>query len=395
MPSEGVPGWASQANTPSSLSQTVPTAPSIRTPAASPPVPPRPSEIEETKPTAAITDATESAQVDATSKTKKKKKRSSTSSASDYPVAVARPPVSKATAVPAPMPDPAPEPAPVSPSRPTTESESDDDETVTDVGMVVALSAVALVGVAVLATLFPFGRFIAATVSVVGLLAGIASLGAEGRAKAAGGLAIGLHFIVLLLVLLLPSWLNLDPWTPEIENAPPAPQAYSHAKQTATLAQWVDSASASWQFKDVRVTIVSATVAPLDLIDPKGVKRPSKEQYLQLVVRVRNIGVERALDLSGWTVGQNLDLVRVVDSAGRTLNTATFEEGYHPEPVFSKQLEKLYPDKFSEVRLIFAAPQPRIDFLRATLPGSMFGFEEEIKFQIDSGSLILMGPKKR
>ncbi len=262
--------------------------------------------------------------------------------------------------------------------------------------MVVALSAVALVGVAMVATLFPFGRFIAATVSVVGLLAGVGSLGAEGRAKAVGGLAIGLHFIVLLLVLVLPSWLNLDPWTPGIENAPPAPQAYSHAKQTATLAQWVDSASASWQFKDVRVTIVSATVAPLDLIDPKGDKRPSKEQYLQLVVRVRNIGVERPLDLSGWTVGQNVDLVRVTDSPGRTLNTAAFEEGWHPaEPAFNKQFEKLYPDKFSEVRLIFTAPQPRIDFLRVTLPGTMFGFEEEIKFQIDSGSLILMGPKKR
>jgi hypothetical protein len=262
--------------------------------------------------------------------------------------------------------------------------------------MVMALSAIALVGVAFLATLFPFGRYISAVLATVGLLGGIASLGAEGRAKAIGGLAIGLHFLVLFFVLLFPSWVGLDAWDGfEIENAPPAPQAFAHGKKTTTLAQWVDSSSASWQFRDVRVTICSATVGPIDMIDPKGVKRKSKDQYLQLVVRVMNFGVERPLDLSGWTVGQNLDLIQMTDSANRALAPATFEEGWTPDSLPNKPLEKLYPGKTSDVRLIFSAPQSRIDFIRVSFPGTMFGFEEVIKFQIESGSIILTGPKKK
>jgi hypothetical protein len=292
------------------------------------------------------------------------------------------------------MPPAAPSPVPTTVS--SNESEAEEDDTVTDFGLVVSLGAVALFCVAMLATLFPFGRIIAAVVAGAGLLGGIASLGAEGRARLAGGVAIGLHSLLLLVLLLLPSWLNLDPWNGiEIENAPPAPQAYSHSKQTATLADWVDSKSASWQFKDVRVTIVSAVINPIDLIDPKGFKRQSKEQYLQLVILAKNIGVERAIDLSGWAVGQNLELVQVTDSAGRALQPASFEEGWSADSPPAKHLEKLTPGHSSEVKLIFSAPQPRIDFLRLALPGTTFGFEEQVKFQIDSGSLFQQGLRKK
>jgi hypothetical protein len=284
---------------------------------------------------------------------------------------------------------PAPTPAPV--------SEPDDDpETATDVGLVVALSALALVGLAVLATLFPFGRFIAGTIAGLGLLGGLASLGAEGRAKAAGGLAAGLHFILLAVVLLLPSWLGLGPWRGDIiENGPPAPLAFSHANQRTSIADWVDASTASWQFKDVRVTVRSAIVGPIDLIGPKGAKRTSKEQYLQLTLLVTNIGVERPLDLSGWVVDQGTEQVQLTDSAGRTLKPATFEEGWLPDSPPSKPVGKLFPNHKSEVRLTFSAPQPRIDFLRLVLPGTMFGFEEMVKFQISVGSLIQMAPQKK
>jgi hypothetical protein len=286
--------------------------------------------------------------------------------------------------------------APAPPSNPTIESESEDDDTVTDFGMVMALSAISLVGVAFLATLFPFGRFISAVLAAVGLVGGISSLGAEGRAKAIGGLAIGLHSLILFFVVLFPSWVGLDSWNGfEIENAPPAPQAFVHGKKTTTLAQWVDAATASWQFRDVRVTICSATVGPIDMIDPKGVKKKSKDQYLQLVVRVMNFGVERPLDLSGWTVGQNLELIQLTDSAGRSLAPATFEEGWNLDSLPDKPPEKLYPSKSYDVRLIFSAPQSRIDFIRASFAGAIFGFEEVIKFQIESGFLVLTGPKKK
>jgi hypothetical protein len=284
---------------------------------------------------------------------------------------------------------PAPTPAPA--------SESDDDpETATDVGLVVALSALALVGLAVLATLFPFGRFIAGTIAGLGLLGGLASLGAEGRAKAAGGLAAGLHFLLLAVVLLAPSWLGLGPWRGDIiEDGPPAPVAFSHANQRTSIADWVDASTASWQFKDVRVTVRSAIVGPIDLVGPKGAKRTSKEQYLQLTLLVTNIGVERPLELTGWAVAQGTELVQLTDSAGRTLKPATFEEGWLPDSPPSKPVGKLFPNHKSEVRLIFSAPQPRIDFLRLVLPGTMFGFEEMVKFQISVGSLIQMAPQKK
>jgi hypothetical protein len=390
MPSEGVPGWAAKANVPTGSSQSVPAVSTTRPNQSVAPVPTRPTETEETKPTAAISDATEPLKLDDTPSVKVKKKRSS-SIGSDVPVAAARPPAKPKEVVPEAAPEPKPAPAP-SPSV-----ESDDDEyEATDFGMVMALSALALFGVACLATLFPYGRFIAGAFAGLGLLGGLGTLGAEGRARLAGGAAIALHGLLLLLILLLPSWLNLDPWIPEIPDTPPAPQAFSHKKQSATLAQWVDSATASWQFQDVRVTIHSATVGPIELLDPKGVKRPSKEQYLQLIVRVANIGVARPLDLSGWTVGNNLELVKVIDSAGREIKPASFEEDWSPLPFSSeKPPEKLYPDHPYELRLLFNAPQPRIDFIRVALPATMFGFEEEVKFQIESGSLILTGPKRK
>ena len=108
-----------------------------------------------------------------------------------------------------------------------------------------------------------------------------------------------------------------------------------------------------------------------------------------------NIGVERPLDLSGWAVGQGAEQVQLTDSAGRTLKPATFEEGWLPDSPSSKSAGKLFPGKTSETRLIFSAPQPRIDFIRLVLPGTMFGFEELVKFQISVGSLVQMATPKK
>ena len=209
---------------------------------------------------------------------------------------------------------------------------------------------------------------------------------------------MGFHLIILALVVIFPSWLNLDPWRPVIDDTPPAPLAFSHTDKRTSLADWVDSASASWQFKDVRVTVLSATVAPIELTGPNGMKRLSKEQYLQLSLRVANIGVERGFDLSGWATNKNPEQVQLTDSNGRPLKPAPFEEGWFPSPTeatSNKRSDKVFPNHSSETRLIFSSPQPRIDYLRLALPGTMFGFKEEIKFQINSGSLIVVAPQKK
>lgn len=355
MPSNGAPGWAP--NQGASTSPTVPSTTRTATQLSSPVS--RPNTADDTKPTTSMSDVT-----------------------GPSPVVPPEPKERRSGSIPPPVPE--------------SSSESDESETATDFGMVVALSALVLVGIAVLATLFPFGRFIAGGIAGLGLLGGLASLGAEGRAKVAGGLAVGLHLIILVLVLLLPSWLGLGAWRENvIEDGPPAPLAFSHTNQKTTIADWVDASSASWQFKDVRVTFRSAVVGPIDLVGPKGAKRTSKDQYLQLTLRVKNNGVERPFDLSGWTVGQGLEQVQLTDSAGRTIKPARFEEDWFPDAPPSKPAERLFPGHMSEVRLIFSAPQPRIDFLRLALPGTMFGFEEMVKFQISSGSLILVAPQKK
>jgi hypothetical protein len=333
---------------------------------------PAPSGIsEETRPTAAITEDT--------IPTKKKKKKRKPAAETDETT-----------------PEPPADPAPVAAAAPAIEEEHD-DEPVTDFGLVVALSSLALVGVAVIATQLPFGRFISAALAGLGFVGGLASLGAEGRARTAGAAACGLHGLILFVVVLFPSWAGLSSWRELIiTNDPPAPQAFSHDSDHKTsIAQWVDSSAASWQFKDVRVTVVSATVGPIDLLGPNQAKGLSKDNYLQLVLRIKNIGVERGIDLTGWATGQTLDGVQLTDSTGRPLKEPQFEGDWRPEPPAKQPFRTLYPDKTVDVRMVFVAPQPRIDYLRLVLPGTVFGFPEEIKFQINTSSLVIMNVQKK
>jgi hypothetical protein len=256
-------------------------------------------------------------------------------------------------------------------------------------GLVVALVALILVGVAVLASQFPFGRFIAVGVAGVGLLAGLASLGAEGRAKLAGALAVGLHFLVLVFVLFLPSWLKLDPWRGSPDEGPKGPFAVEHG--TGSLnpispTDWIDASKSSWENKDVRVTVRSAFVGPIELNGPKDAKRTTKERYFHLLLRVANTGVERQIDLTGWAAGKSTDGVRVSDSSGKQLALATFDDGWLPDR--GKPTERLVPGKTSEIHLIYAAPSGKTDLLRLHLPGAAIGFaSEEIKFHLGSGFL--------
>ena len=349
MPSDGLPGWAKEPQ-PANASGT-------QVPVVAPPTP-----TDETKPVAAMgmADVTEPSPIlppEERAKVKAKLKP-------------------KADPTPASEPEPA--------------AEADEQAEPADVGLVVALGALILVGVAVLASQFPYGRFAAVVIAAVGLVGGLASLGAEGPAKKAGALAAGLNFFVLVLVLLLPSWLNLDPWRgPAADNAPKGPFALEHGTGThksLSTSDWIDAGNSSWEFKDVRVTVRSAFLGPVELRGPKDAKKTTKEPHFQILFRVANIGVERQIDLSSWAIGQGADAVRVTDPTGKQLKLATFEDGWLPDR--GKPAERVFPGKASEVRLIFAAPPAKVDYLRVQLPGAAFGLaEEEIKFRIGSSFL--------
>jgi hypothetical protein len=274
-------------------------------------------------------------------------------------------------------------------TAPESVAELDEPAEPADVGMVVALSALILVGVAVAASQFPFGRVVAAAIAALGLLGGLFTLGAEGRARLAAAVAVGLHGLILVVLVALPSWLSLDPWRgPPEPQRPQGPIALEHGanrSRPVEATEWLDAARFSWEYKDVRVTVRSAHIGPVELIGPAGAKRTSKTQYLHLRLRVVNSGVERDIPLSGWAAGRADESIRILDSTGKAIKPATFEDNWQPDR--GKLSDRLFPGQSSDPRLIFTAPQGKGEGLRVELAGSAVGPAEAIRFQIGSGFL--------
>lgn len=261
-----------------------------------------------------------------------------------------------------------------------------------DLGMVFALVALILVGPAMLATLFPYGRFVTVALAAIGLVGGVLCLGAEGKARLAAASAAVLHFLTLILVIFLPSWLHLDPWlgAPPPEG-PTGPQAVQHGTGTmnpVSPSDWLDASKTSWQFQDTRVTVRSS-VGSAELLGPKEAKRTTKEHYLYLTIQVQNIGFEREIPLSGWAAGQGADGVRVVDANGKPLAPAAFEAGWAPDR--GKPAPRAVPGHGSEVVLLFAAPPAKTEFVRVQLSGTAIGMQEEIKFRTGVGAALPRG----
>lgn len=270
---------------------------------------------------------------------------------------------------------------------------------------VIALVALTLFGVGVLASQFPFGRVIGLALCGVGAVGGAVCLGAEGRARLVAVAAAVLNLVAVALLLFAPSWLGLDAW----RGAPDAGEpkqvlALGHGTNTVAPADWVDGSRASWGYGDIRVTLVSAVIAPVELTGPNGATRTTKEQYLQLLLRIANTGVERRVELSGWAAGRAEGL-RLTDPAGKALKVKTFDPGW--EPPSKPKPGGLFPGKNAEVLFVFEPPPPppnlprknetapRVEFLRLELAGSGVGLEEQpVRFHIP-GSILTSRPGPR
>ncbi len=257
---------------------------------------------------------------------------------------------------------------------------------VTDLGMVAGLIGLILVGPTMLLSQVPYGRIVALVLALIGLLLGVASLSAERRAKLAGGLAAALNVGILLVVLVLPSWLNLGPWLPTrfVLEQPIGPQAIGNGTNTSAPAGWVDASTASWRYRDVIVTVRSAVVGPLELVGAKGAKRTTKQEYLRVTLRLTNEGTDQPLELEGWAAGDAYDS-RLLDAAGQALKPATIDRGW--ELASGNKATALFPGKAEEVVLLFEAPAQRSKYYRFTLPGDSIGPEETIRFRVP-GSFV-------
>jgi hypothetical protein len=271
-----------------------------------------------------------------------------------------------------------PEAAPVAQPQAANEPPAEPHDT----AAVLALAALILVGPAVVASQLPFGRFLALGLAGLGLVGGLLCLGAEGRARLFGAGAAALHFGVILLVLLLPSWLDLDPWgAPAAPEEPKGPVAVDHGTGKGVPVspdEWLDAAKSSWQFHDARVSM-RAGIGPVELTGPNGAKKTPKAYYLRLALQVRNVGHGREIPLSGWAAGQGAEGVRATDPAGKPLSPAKFESGWVPDA--GKPAPRAMPGLASEVVLLFAAPPPKTEFVRVQLPGAALGEAEEIKLR--------------
>ncbi|HJZ55946.1 MAG TPA: hypothetical protein VKE74_13335 [Gemmataceae bacterium] len=332
VPGEQLPGWAK------------PEVP------AAPPPRPRPAPVDETRPHATAEDVTEPS-----------------------PVLTEDPPMpAPVLAVPRRVARPAAPPPPAPP------------------GLAGPLVAAIVFGLAILSSQFPYGRFIAPSLASLGLLIGLLGLTSEGRARMVAAAAALLNLIAIGLVFLAPGWLGLEPWRkPALPGGPQSPQAVGHGTGITAPADWVDASGASWAEGDVRITVRSATVAPIELAGPNGSKRVTKEPCLQILVRLTNEGVERRVELSGWAAGG--DGAQLTDATGTALKPKRFEPGW--EPAGRTRPAGLFPGKSVEVLLVFE-PHPgmspkskdaRPESLRLQLPGEAVGVPDPARFHIPVG----------
>lgn len=290
------------------------------------------------------------------------------------------------------------EPSPVLPPQPTPNAPKPKPVKIVEPepappGLTTALIAMIFFGLAVAATQFPYGRFSGPGLAALGLLVGLFSLGAENRARWIGAAAIALNGMVIALVFLAASWIGLEPWKKPI---PPGgergPQTLAHGTGVAAPAEWVDAAGGSWAYGDLRVTVVSATISPVELVGPSGAKRMSKEPCSTIVVRVANDGVERRIELRGWAAGG--DGAELTDPTGTQLKVKHFDAGW-VAAVRATPGVGLFPGKTADVPLLFDAPTGKPDFLRLKLPGDAFGITEPIRFKLPNTFVQSLNAKKK
>lgn len=253
----------------------------------------------------------------------------------------------------------------VSPTRPATG----------DLPLRLALVAFGLFGLGILATQFPYGRLIAAPLTLVGLaLAVMGWLGLE-RYTWLGSVGAGLNGLAFFLVVLFPSWLGLSGWGPEAdpEAGPKPAMAVGRDGGAARPAEWVDAAQAVWEQGDVRVAVNGVSVGPTDAMAKTTDKK--KERTLRITVKLSNIGVARAIELAGWHSPPERES-KLTAAGTAVANRMPADEKV---PVF--------PGKSHETVLAFAVPD-KLDDLRLELPAAAFGGTDPVRFQIPKAMIF-------
>ena len=150
-------------------------------------------------------------------------------------------------------------------------------------------------------------------------------------------------------------------------------------------AEWVDIGSSSWQLDDVRLSVPAVRLEPLELTGPKNRKKVTKENVLQIWVRIKNVGVTRKIDYRGWSVAAGEAAPRLTDPAGKVLPAKRFDPGW--EPPGRPQTITLFPGRSVLQLLVFEAPSSATDQFRLELPGAAFGSSETVRLLVPRSTI--------
>lgn len=283
--------------------------------------------------------------------------------------------VSAGTRLTAPVVPPPPSPVATEPTAEVPSPPTHDLRDRADAPTVMALLGVALFGLAVVASQFPYGRLVAAGLAGTGaLLAGLSLFGLDGWRRV-GWAGIGLNTLTLLLVLVLPGWLGLTGWVPVPEpgDGPKPVTAVGRDDGLPRPADWVDAGSAVWEQGDVRVAVIGASLVPPDP-NPAVKAAPAgrKEWVVKVGLKLTNVGVARGIEFAGWPPA-GPGAPQLTTAGGKTL--ALRPSATPPEKA------TVFPGKSAECWLVFAPPAAP-DELRLELPPAAFGGPDSVRFRL-------------
>ena len=262
---------------------------------------------------------------------------------------------------------------------PALASEPDVDDSPGNPALAPALIAITLGSIGFGLSQLPYGRISAAVLSGLGMVVALISLGVMEHKRILPTVATGINAIVLVVVLLFPSWLGITSWRPvkELDDSGTV-RAVGLTDGVASPAEWVDVSKSAWQRDDVRVSVTSVSVGQIELVGPKEKRRWTKEKLLQVRIKVENVGVARAIDFHGWSAG--LQGPKLIPPAGEPIGIKTWEDDWAPPA--KPPAATLFPGRGTEQTLIFPYPAKGSGPLRFELPAVAFGGTESVRLQL-------------
>jgi hypothetical protein len=262
---------------------------------------------------------------------------------------------------------------------PALASEPEMDDSRGNPALAPALIAITLGSIGFGLSQLPYGRISAAVLGGLGLVVALISLSVMEHRRVLPAVATGVNAVVLLLALLLPGWLGITSWRPvkELDDSGMV-RAVGLTDGVASPADWVDVSKSAWQRDDVRVSVTGSSVGQIELVGQKDKRRWTKEKFLQVRLKVENVGVARAIDFRGWSAGPQGP--RLIPATGEPVGIKTWEDGWaaHAKPAAAT----LFPGRGTEQTLIFPYPPTGSGPLRLELPAAAFGGTESVRLQL-------------